>query len=308
MVRLSVIKQVGTTNMKNFSYFLKEGVRSIFHHGFMSFATVSIILACLLMTGSVTLLSFNINLAINDLQAQSEIIVWVDENYTSEQARAMERELLAIENVASAVFESKDTALEQFREQLGDDARLLDDFDTAHNPLRDAYHITLEDVSLVRQTRSQIRQLDGVGDTSSSEDTIATLLRVQRVCQVISLVLIIALGAISIFIISNTVKLAMFSRRDEIAIMTMVGATNWFIRWPFVIEGLLLGLVGGGLAFFAEWGVYLELHQMIASILPAFEMVGFELVRPYILAIFLGVGVIVGIGGSTLSMRRFLDV
>ncbi len=308
MVRLSVIKQVGTTNMKNFSYFLKEGVRSIFHHGFMSFATVSIILACLLMTGSVTLLSFNINLAINDLQAQSEIIVWVDENYTSEQARAMERELLAIENVASAVFESKDTALEQFREQLGDDARLLDDFDTTHNPLRDAYHITLEDVSLVRQTRSQIRQLDGVGDTSSSEDTIATLLRVQRVCQVISLVLIIALGAISIFIISNTVKLAMFSRRDEIAIMKMVGATNWFIRWPFVIEGLLLGLVGGGLAFFAEWGVYLELHQMIASILPAFEMVGFELVRPYILAIFLGVGVIVGIGGSTLSMRRFLDV
>ena len=294
--------------MKNFSYFLKEGVRSIFHHGFMSFATVSIILACLLMTGSVTLLSFNINLAINDLQAQSEIIVWVDENYTSEQARAMERELLAIENVASAVFESKDTALEQFREQLGDDARLLDDFDTTHNPLRDAYHITLEDVSLVRQTRSQIRQLDGVGDTSSSEDTIATLLRVQRVCQVISLVLIIALGAISIFIISNTVKLAMFSRRDEIAIMKMVGATNWFIRWPFVIEGLLLGLVGGGLAFFAEWGVYLELHQMIASILPAFEMVGFELVRPYILAIFLGVGVIVGIGGSTLSMRRFLDV
>lgn len=308
MARLSVIKQVGTTNMKNFSYFLKEGVRSIFHHGFMSFATVSIILACLLMTGSVTLLSFNINLKIDELQAKSEIIVWVDESYTGEQSRAMERELLAIDNVASAVYESKDTALEQFRDQLGEDARLLDDFDSEHNPLRDAYHITLEDVSLVRQTRSQIQQLEGVADTSSSEDTIAMLLRVQRVCQVISIVLIVALGAISIFIISNTVKLAMFSRRDEIAIMKMVGATNWFIRWPFVIEGLLLGLVGGGLAFFAQWGVYVELQQMIGGILPAFEMIGFDMLRPFVLAIFLGVGVVVGIGGSTLSMRRFLDV
>lgn len=294
--------------MKNFSYFLKEGVRSIFHHGFMSFATVSIILACLLMTGSVTLLSFNINLKIDELQAKSEIIVWVDESYTGEQSRAMERELLAIDNVASAVYESKDTALEQFRDQLGEDARLLDDFDSEHNPLRDAYHITLEDVSLVRQTRSQIQQLEGVADTSSSEDTIAMLLRVQRVCQVISIVLIVALGAISIFIISNTVKLAMFSRRDEIAIMKMVGATNWFIRWPFVIEGLLLGLVGGGLAFFAQWGVYVELQQMIGGILPAFEMIGFDMLLPFVLAIFLGVGVVVGIGGSTLSMRRFLDV
>ncbi len=304
-------KQVGITNMKNrmsFSYFLKEGVRSIFHHGFMSFATVSIILACLLMTGSVTLLSFNINLAIEDLQSQSEIIAWVDESYTGEQARGLERELLAMENVASVVYESKDTALEQFREQLGEESRLLDDFDSAHNPLRDAYHITLEDVSLVRQTRSQLRQLEGVADTSSSEDTITILLRVQRVCQVVSVVLVVALGAISIFIISNTIKLAMFSRRDEIAIMKMVGATNWFIRWPFVIEGLLLGLVGGGLAFFAQWGVYIEFHQMVNSILPAFDMVKFDLLRPYILAIFLGVGVIVGIGGSTLSMRRFLDV
>lgn len=295
-------------NRMSFSYFLKEGVRSIFQHGFMSFATVSIILACLLMTGTVTLLSFNINNAIIALQAKSEIIVWVDDSYSGEEARGMERELLAIDNVASVVFESKDTALEQFREDLGEDSRLLDDFDSQHNPLRDAYHVTLEDVSLVRQTRSQIRQLPGVGDTSSSEDTIAMLLRVQRVCQVVSLVLVVALGAISIFIISNTVKLAMFSRRDEIAIMKMVGATNWFIRWPFVIEGLLLGLFGGGLAFFAEWGVYLELHQMIEGVLPSFQMVEFDTVRIMLLVIFLSVGVIVGIGGSILSMRRFLDV
>ncbi|MDE7035786.1 MAG: permease-like cell division protein FtsX, partial [Eubacteriales bacterium] len=231
-------------NRMSFSYFLKEGVRSIFHHGFMSFATVSIILACLLITGSVTLLSFNINLAIADLQAQSEIVVWVDDSYSGEQARGLERELLAIENVASVEFKAKDTALEEFRAELGEDAGMLDDFDSEHNPLPDSYHVTLKDVSLVRQTRSQIRQIAGVDDTDSSEDTIAMLLRVQRVCQIVSLVLVIALGAISIFIISNTVKLAMFSRRDEIAIMKMVGATNWFIRWPFVIEGLLLGLVG----------------------------------------------------------------
>ncbi len=295
-------------NRMSFSYFLKEGVHSIFQHGFMSFATVSIILACLLMTGTVTLLSFNINNAISHLQAQSEIIVWVDESYSGEQARGLERELLAVENVASVEFKSKDTALEQFREELGDDSHILDEFDTTNNPLRDEYHVTLEDVALVRQTRSSILQLPGVGGTSSSEDTIAMLLRVQRVCQIVSLVLVVALGAISIFIISNTVKLAMFSRRDEIAIMKMVGATNWFIRWPFVIEGLLLGVVGGGLAFFAEWGVYVELHQLIQGVLPSFQMVEFEVVRLVILGVFLGVGIIVGIGGSVLSMRRFLDV
>lgn len=295
-------------NRMSFSYFLKEGVHSIFQHGFMSFATVSIILACLLMTGTVTLLSFNINNAISHLQAQSEIIVWVDESYSGEQARGLERELLAVENVASVEFKSKDTALEQFREELGDDSHILDEFDTTNNPLRDEYHVTLEDVALVRQTRSSILQLPGVGGTSSSEDTIAMLLRVQRVCQIVSLVLVVALGAISIFIISNTVKLAMFSRRDEIAIMKMVGATNWFIRWPFVIEGLLLGVVGGGLAFFAEWGVYVELHQLIQGVLPSFQMVEFEVVRLVILGVFLDVGIIVGIGGSVLSMRRFLDV
>lgn len=295
-------------NRMSLSYFWKEGVHSIFQHGFMSFAAVSIILACLLITGSVTLMSYNINCVIADLQAQSEIIVWVEDTYSTEEALALESKLTAIDNVAEAVFESKDVALEEFREELGEDAGLLDDFDSEHNPLRDAFHVTLNDVALVRATRSQIEQIEGVGGTTANEDTIAMLAKVQRVFQIVSFVLIIALGAISIFIISNTVKLAMFSRRDEIAIMKMVGATNWFIRWPFVIEGLLLGLIAGALAFFAEWGVYLELHKVVTEMLASFRMVEFEVLMPYVLSVFLGVGVVVGIGGSVLSMRRFLDV
>ena len=134
------------------------------------------------------------------------------------------------------------------------------------------------------------------------------LVRARRVFQVVSLTLIAALGAISIFIISNTVKLAMFARREEIAIEKMVGATNWFIRWPFIIEGMLLGLVAGGLGALAEWGIYEKLAETVTSALSAFKMAAFHEFGMIMVAIYLGAGVIIGVGGSVLSMRRFLDV
>ncbi|WP_087065269.1 permease-like cell division protein FtsX [Intestinibacillus massiliensis] len=297
-----------TRNHTSFSYYWKEGLKNIFLHGFMSFAAISIILACLLITGSVALISYNIDLKIVDLQKQSEIVVFLDDNLTLDEARGVEGKLLAISNVATAEFRSADEALTDFRDSLGKNADILEGFDSANNPLANEYHITLKDVTRTAETVEAIDKLPEVARHRVNEDTISMLVKVQRVFQIVSGALVIALGLISIFIISNTVKLAMFTRRDEIAIQKMVGATNWFIRWPFVIEGTVLGLFAGALAFFAQWGVYSKLAGVVGGVLPSFDFVPFASIRLLVLGVFLIAGVVVGVGGSVLTIRRFMDV
>ena len=303
-------RQVGITRMKKSSigYFLKEGFRNIFLHGFMSFAAVSVIVVCLIITGTTALISYDINLNIVKLQNESEIVVYIEDTYTTEEARDMEKTILQVDNVAKAEFEDKDTALEAYREELDENADLLDGFDSSNNPLRDAFHITMKDPSKVAATKAALESVDGIGNAVANEEVVARLIQLQRMFQAISVTLVVALGLISIFIIANTVKLAMLARRREISIQKMVGATNWFIRWPFVIEGLVLGLLAGAIAFGLEWALYEQLSGFILDNLPQFTMAEFQSLMLYVLGIFAGAGVIVGVGGSSLTIRRFMDV
>ena len=202
----------------------------------MSFAAVSVIVVCLIITGTTALISYDINLNIVKLQNESEIIVYIEDTYTTEEARDMEDTILQVDNVATAEFEDKNQALEEYREELGDQADLLDGFDENNNPLRDAFHITMKDPSKVTATKAALESVEGIGNAVANEEVVARLIQIQRMFHAISVTLIVALGLISIFIIANTVKLAMLARRREISIQKMVGATNWFIRWPFVIE------------------------------------------------------------------------
>lgn len=294
-------------NRTGVGYFWWEAIQNIFSHGFMSFAAVSIILACLLITGSTALISYNIGINIQELEQSSEIVLFIDESLPSEEAKALQRDLLAISNISTAEFQPREKALEDWRDQLGEDASLLEGFDASNNPLRDGFHITMKDLSQAPQTVEEIKKIPGIAKVSDNQETLAKLVKVEKVVSIVSWALVAALGAISIFIISNTVKLAMFTRRQEIAIEKMVGATNWFIRWPFVIEGMLLGLTAGGLATLAEWGVYSKLVNVV-GVLESFKMAQFQDIGILVLAVFLGAGVVIGIGGSVLSMRRFLDV
>lgn len=289
-------------------YFLKEGFRNIFLHGFMSFAAVSVIVVCLIITGTTALISYDINLNIVKLQNESEIIVYIEDTHTTEEARDMEDTILQVDNVATAEFEDKNQALEEYREELGDQADLLDGFDENNNPLRDAFHITMKDPSKVTATKAALESVEGIGNAVANEEVVARLIQIQRMFHAISVTLIVALGLISIFIIANTVKLAMLARRREISIQKMVGATNWFIRWPFVIEGLVLGLVAGGIAFGLEWALYDQLSDFILGNLPQFTMARFQELMFYVMGVFGGAGVIVGVCGSSLTIRRFMDV
>ena len=210
--------------------------------------------------------------------------------------------------MATAEFEDKNQALEEYREELGDQADLLDGFDETNNPLRDAFHITMKDPSQVTATKAALESVEGIGNAVANEEVVARLIQIQRMFHAISVTLIVALGLISIFIIANTVKLAMLARRREISIQKMVGATNWFIRWPFVIEGLVLGLVAGGIAFGLELALYDQLSDFILGNLPQFTMARFQELMFYVMGVFGGAGVIVGVCGSSLTIRRFMDV
>lgn len=289
-------------------YFLKEGFRNIFLHGFMSFAAVSVIVVCLIITGSVALVSYNIDLNIVKLQQESEIVIYIDETYTSAESQGLHDTIMSVDNVAEAEFESRDTALEEYRVQLGENASLLDGFDQTNNPLRDAFHITMKDPSKVTETKKALDAVAGVANTVANEEIVARLIQIQRMFQAVALTLVVALGLISIFIISNTVKLAMLARREEISIQKMVGATNWFIRWPFVIEGLVLGLFAGCVAFGVEWLIYDQLAELLYANLPQFTMASFDQLLFLVLGTFAGAGVVVGVGGSSLTIRRFMNV
>lgn len=294
--------------MRRFGYYWKEGFRNIFKHGFMSIAAVLIMLACLLLTGTVTLIAYNINLSIQTLQQSNEIVVFIDEDLTTREAKALGSEFERIDNIATIDFEDRDVALEKYREELGDDAVILENYNSANNPLRNSFIFTLKDPTLAQETIEQISAVDGTDYIRADEDLISRLIQVQHVFNIVALAMVVGLAVISVFIIANTVKLAMFARREEISIQKMVGATNWFIRWPFVIEGMVLGLLAGGLAYLAEWGLYTELTNVAGGVIPYFHIMPFNELQWLVLAVYLGAGVLFGIGGSVTSIRKFMNV
>ncbi len=294
--------------MRSFGYYWKEGFRNIFGHGFMSVAAVLIMVVCLLITGTVTLIAGNISLNITKLQQSNEIVIFIDEDLTTREAKSLGSKFEAIDNIATIHFEDRNEALEAYRLELGEDAGILDNFNEDNNPLRNSFVFTLKDPTLADETLAQIAGVEGVASVYADEAVIDRLIQIQRVFNIVTLAMVIALALISIFIVSNTVKLAMFARREEISIQKMVGATNWFIRWPFVIEGMTLGLLAGVLAFFAEWGVYIELTKVV-GVVPYFTIVPFEgFLRWLVLAVFVGAGMLFGIGGSVTSIRKFMNV
>ena len=294
--------------MRRFGYYWKEGFRNIFKHGFMSIAAVLIMVACLILTGTVTLIAYNIDLSNTELQQSNEIVVWIDEDLTTREARALGSEFNRIDNIATIEFVDRDEALEDYRQQLGEDADILEDYGSDNNPLRNSFVFTMKDPSQAEDTIAQIEAVEGTDDVRADEAVISRLMQIQRVFNIVALAMVVGLAVISIFIISNTVKLAMFARREEISIQKIVGATNWFIRWPFVIEGMVLGLLAGGLAFLAQWGLYTELHGIVSGVIPYFQIVPFESVRWLVLGVYCGAGVLFGIGGSVTSIRKFMNV
>ena len=291
----------------NFGYLMKEGIRGIFLHGFMSFAAVCVTVACLLIVGSFSILVYNVNIMVDNLNKTNEILVYVDETLSDSEARSVGTKINTIENVLNAQFVSREEALESFvADHQGDEA--FSGVDA--QDLRHRYVVTLMDNAQMKQTVAQLETLPGVAKINAAYELAEGFTTIQNMLQIVSVAVIAVLLVVSLLIISNTVKLAMYDRKDEISIMKMVGATNSFIRLPFVVEGFTLGMLGAGLAFTVEWLMYDALLANLASIdtLQLFTFVPFtELLLPMIVT-FVGAGLFVGILGSWTSIRKFMDV
>lgn len=292
--------------LSRLGYLIKSGFTGIFSHGLMSFATVTITMACLIIMGSFGLLVVNINEMIADLESENEVVAFIDENLTEEEARAIEPLIEAVPNVAGAEFMSRAEAMENFQEDY--DPELFDSLD--ESAFRHRYIIHLTDISLTAQTKTDLEAVDGVADVNAHLDYAQGFITARNIVSIVSLALIVILIIVSFFIMTNTIKLATFTRREEIAIMRMVGASNGFIRCPFIVEGLVLGVLGSLLAFIIEWGLYsLLLNRVMGGVASTLiSLVPFSAVMWPLLIAFLGVGILVGIFGGSSAIRNYLKV
>ena len=286
---------------------IREGFRSIKTHGLMSFATVTIIMACLIIMGSVALLALNIDRLIDDLEDQNEVVAFVDDDLADEEeAKAIGNEILKVNNVSSVEFVSRAQAMENYMSKY--DKSLMEGID--ETVFRHRFIIKLHNIEMLKETKLALEEVPGVAKVRAHQEYANTFVRIRNIVSGVSLVLMAILVFVSMFIMSNTIKLATFSRREEIAIMKMVGASNGFIRLPFVIEGLVLGILGGGLGFLAQWGLYnLVTGSLMDSLAEGFlSPVQFMDVAPMVLVIYLAIGVLIGVFGGVNAIRNYLKV
>ena len=277
----------------------------MFKHGFMSFAAICITVACLVIVNTFLLISYNMNLMVGDLQKKMEVVVIIDETYTEAESKSVGSEINLIENVDNAKFVSREEALEDF---IGDSDRSLFEGLDPEN-FRDQYEITLVDNAKVAETKAALERVSGVAEVHAPDEMANALSTIRNVLYVATIAIAAVLLIVSLIIISNTIRLAMLDRREEIGIMKMVGATNGFIRFPFLIEGFFLGLFGAVISFFVEWGLYVVIRNAIISTdLQFITFVPFSDVMLAMVASCAGAGFCIGILGSLLSIRRFLKV
>ena len=296
---------------KQLGYLIREGFRGVFAHGFRSFASVSVIAACLIIMGSFALVAVNVNAFIGDLEEDSQVLAFVDEKLSEEDARTLEGAIRSVSNVRNVEFITRDQAYETYKARF-DDQSLFEGIDGS--VFRHRYVIYLNDITRMAETEGNLRNIPGVADVRAETSIAQGFITLRNVVSVITAVLILILLIVSLFMMSNTIKLATFTRREEIAVMKMVGASNSFIRFPFEVEGLILGLLGAAIGFLLEWGVYNFISNHISNAASAsltgrmVSALPFSAVMTPLLIVYLVIGVLIGAFGGAMAIRNYLKV
>ena len=320
MMLLEKINELGTTvlvvthekelvNKKHnrLGYYIKEGIVSVFNHGFMSFASICIIVACLLIMGTFTLLSLNIDNMIDAMESENQILAYVDESLSEDEARALEPVIERIPNVADAQFISREEAMETFVNSH-ENSTIFEGVDAT--VFRHRFVINLDDISKMADTQARLLTTAGIARVNAHLEISRGFIRIRSVVTTVSIALVVILFVISLFIMSNTIKLTTFERKDEIAIMKMVGATSSFIRWPFVVEGLILAAFGSLSAYILQYGIYRLLTEKLISNtgFTFITALPFSVIAVPMLIVFLAVGFCVGVIGSLIAIKNYLKV
>lgn len=286
-----------------FGYLIREGLKNVWNNRLMSIASICVLMSCLVLTGSAVLMSMNVDLMVKKAIAQNETRVFLDMDISRVEAVYVGRDIEALENVQSVKYLSKDDTIKEFKSYLGEDIfdHMKDD-----NPLPDVYKVTMVDLSKYNETINEIEAIDGVDTISTRSGTAKKLTSVNNLVQILSICIIIALAVISLFIISNTLRATMHSRRFEISIMKSVGATNAFVRIPFVVEGMVIGLISAIVSTGALYFLYSGVVGIVLNIFKFTDPVAIESVIWYVLAIFVIAGITIGALSGFISIRKYL--
>ncbi len=296
-------------NGSSLRYLFKEGFRNTWSNRMMSIASICVLMSCLVLIGCASMIFLNIESLLGRIEEENVVMVYIQDGTTDADINTMGTTLKNMDNIKNVEFISKESA---WQEQLDTMEEAQAKFFTEISsdiPLPDAYKVTVNDLSQFDSTVSQIKQLQHIDTIRENKDLAQKLVTIRHGVEVISVVIVAVLLAISVFIIQNTIKLTVYSRRLEISIMKSVGATNGFVRLPFVVEGMILGIISGVISLGLVWAFYefaiKQFGDLIASL--GLEALKFSDYAWYMLGIFIAIGIITGVGGALLSMGKYLN-
>lgn len=288
-------------------YLMKEAFVSLKRNALMSFASISTVAVSLLVLGAFGILGLNMGYMVSALETQVEVTAYMKDDVGGDALRQMEAKLKEIDGVTEVTFVTKAEALDRFRNRLGEQASMLEALDE-QNPLPNSFELKVDRPELVKPTAEKVEKMTGVETVKYGREVVDQLFQMTKMLRLLGLVLLGFLVFATLFIISNTIRLTVFARRKEIGIMKYVGATNAFIRTPFLLEGMILGLIGGSIAaaalYYAYAALLFEVHQVL-SFLYLVPLYPFLFIIGGILII---IGTFIGAIGSAISLSRYMNV
>ena len=293
----------------SFRYLFKEGFRNIWTNRMMSTASICVLMSCLILIGGASMIFLNIDSLLGRIEEENVIMVYVEDDTTQSDLKSMEKSLNKIGNISKIDFIAKEVA---WKEQLETMEPAQAEFFleiSSDIPLPDAFKITVDDLSLFDETVNDIKRLDHIDMVRENRDLAKRLVSIRHGVEIIAIVIVVVLLAISVFIISNTIRLTVYSRRLEISIMKSVGATNSFVRLPFIVEGMILGTIAGVVSLGLVWVFYDFAVSQFTDILGylSLEALNFQDYALVMLGAFVVIGIFTGVGGSALTMGRYLN-
>ena len=298
----------------SFGYLVKEGARSLWVNRLMSAAAIGVLIACMILVGAAGLFALNVNSVVSYFEDENEIVAFVVDEITQEELDALDLQLHTLENTADIVFVSNEEALEQQIEEYGEYGWLLEEFQGESNMFPHAYRIKVKDIAKLEETADAIYALNTIQEVRVPTEVAHTLLSIRKIVSTCGMVVVAILLVVSLIIIANTIKITVFNRRKEISIMKYVGATDSFIKLPFLVEGLLLGLISALVSYGVVWGGYTYVMDWAATLDSAWVQqlyryfVPFETIRCELLIGFCAMGVGIGVFGSTAFVRKYIRV
>lgn len=288
-------------------YFVRETYKSIRRNGFMSFASISTVAVSLLVLGMFLLIFLNTNHLAKFLESQVHVSVYMEDSANAEELQSIEEQLKKLPGVVKVTAVSKEEALERFKDRLGDQDKLLDALGE-DNPFPNSFDVQVDTADRIKEITPKISALEKVETAKFGQEVVEHLFQLTKILRFGGIALVIFLAMATLFIISNTIRLTVFARRKEVIIMKYVGATDWFIRWPFLLEGMTLGFFGAVVASILINGIYAALLENIHATLAFLPLLPASPLLTYVSVFLLLAGTGIGALGSFISLRKFLRV